>query len=131
MRAPSLALLPRFVAHRSPVWRLTLVRRLGCRRQRRLSLHGALKLWAGASGPALPTRGSEHAYSEAQFKTLKYRPGFPQRFDSIEHARDRARVVDAAYAATPERFVRQAPRPPALPTRAWINKPTDTEKDAH
>ncbi len=26
-------------------------------------------------------------YSEAQFKTLKYRPGFPARFDSIEQAR--------------------------------------------
>jgi putative transposase len=26
-------------------------------------------------------------YSEAQFKTLKYRPGFPARFTSIEAAR--------------------------------------------
>jgi hypothetical protein len=106
-----------------------------------------MKRLAGASGPALPTRGSGHAYSEAQFKTLKYRPGFPQRFDSIEHARafcrdffawynnehrhsgiglmtpatvdyghaealhaDRARVLDAAYTATPERFVRQSAR---------------------
>ncbi len=28
----------------------------------------------------------------------------------------RAQVLDAAYAATPERFVRRPPRPPALPT---------------
>ncbi len=97
----------------------------------------------------------------------KYRPGFPQRFDSIEHARafcreffdwynhqhrhpgiglmtpatvhygraeqthaQRARVLDAAYAATPERFVRRAPTPPPIPVAAWINKP-DTKETAH
>ena len=85
-----------------------------------------------------PYTSTDNPYSEAQFKTLKYRPGFPARFDSIEHARafcrrffswynhqhrhsgiglmtpdavhhgraeqvhaDRARVLDAAYAATP------------------------------
>jgi putative transposase len=115
-----------------------------------------------------PYTSTDNPYSEAQFKTLKYRPGFPQRFDSIEHARahcrqffdwynhahrhsgiglmtpaavhhgraeavhaDRARVLTAAYAATPERFVRRTPRPPALPTAAWINKPNDTEAAAH
>jgi len=109
-----------------------------------------------------PYTSTDNPYSEAQFKTLKYRPAFPQRFDSIEHARafcrqffawyngvhrhsgiglmtpadvhhgraeavhaDRVRVLDGAYAATPERFVRHPPRPPALPTAAWINKPTD------
>lgn len=40
---------------------------------------------------------------------------------------DRARVLEAAYAATPERFVRWPPRPPALPTAVWINKPTIEE----
>ena len=35
----------------------------------------------------------------------------------------RARVLDAAYAAHPERFVRKPPAPPELPTAAWINKP--------
>ncbi len=115
-----------------------------------------------------PYTSTDNPYSEAQFKTLKYRPGFPARFDSIEHARafcrqffswynhhhrhsgiglmtpdavhhgraeaihaDRARVLQAAYAATPERFVHRPPRPPALPTAAWINKPDDERAAAH
>jgi putative transposase len=114
-----------------------------------------------------PYTSTDNPYSEAQFKTLKYRPEFPDRFENIESARafcrpffdwynhqhrhsgiglmtpaavhhgtagalhtERQRVLDAAYAATPERFVRRPPRPPALPTAAWINKPT-TEEDAH
>jgi hypothetical protein len=32
-------------------------------------------------------------------------------------------VLAAAYAAHPERFVAGQPRPPALPTEVWINKP--------
>jgi putative transposase len=115
-----------------------------------------------------PYTSTDNPYSEAQFKTLKYRPGFPRRFDSILHARAfcreffpwyneqhrhcgiglmtpatvhhglaeqthaaRRHVLNTAYAATPERFVRRPPRPPALPTSAWINKPTDTEEIAH
>ncbi|MGH2904618.1 MAG: transposase, partial [Solirubrobacteraceae bacterium] len=111
-----------------------------------------------------PYTSTDNPYSEAQFKTMKYRPEFPNRFDSIEHARafcrqffslynhehrhsgiglmtpaavhhgqaktlhaKRQRVLDAAYARTPERFVRRPPRPPALPTAAWINKPTTKE----
>jgi len=114
-----------------------------------------------------PYTSTDNPYSEAQFKTLKYRPGFPDRFRSIEHARafcreffpwyndvhrhsgiglmtpatvhhgraeqthaQRAGVLDAAYAATPERFVHRAPTPPPLPVAAWINKP-DTEEVAH
>jgi len=34
-----------------------------------------------------PHTSNDNPYSEAQFKTLKYRPGFPQRFGSIEDAR--------------------------------------------
>jgi len=34
-----------------------------------------------------PYTSTDNPYSEAHFRTLKYRPGFPQRFDSIEHAR--------------------------------------------
>jgi putative transposase len=114
-----------------------------------------------------PYTSTDNPYSEAQFRTLKYRPEFPDRFDSIEHARAfcrqffdwynnqhrhsgiglmtpaavhyeratelhaaRARVLAAAYARTPERFVRRPPAPPALPTAAWINKP-DTNEVAH
>jgi len=34
-----------------------------------------------------PHVSNDNPYSEAQFKTLKYRPEFPDRFGSIEHAR--------------------------------------------
>jgi putative transposase len=114
-----------------------------------------------------PYTSTDNPYSEAQFKTLKYRPEFPDRFDSIEHARafcrqffdwynnqhrhsgiglmtpaavhhgraqalhaERARVLEAAYVARPERFVKGAPKPPTLPSAAWINKP-DTKEVAH
>ena len=43
---------------------------------------------------------------------------------------ERARVLDAAYAATPERFIRRAPTPPPVPVAAWINKP-DIKEAAH
>jgi putative transposase len=109
-----------------------------------------------------PHCSNDNPYSEAQFKTLKYRPEFPDRFGSIEDGRDfcrrffswynhdhrhsgigfhtpatvhfgraesihldRARVLEAAYAAHPERFVRQPPVPPQLPGIVWINKPTE------
>jgi putative transposase len=107
-----------------------------------------------------PHVSNDNPYSEAQFKTLKYRPDFPDRFGSIEHARAhavdffawyntehrhtglglhtpadvhfglaeakraaRAVVLAAAYAATPNRFVRRPPTPALLPTAAWINPP--------
>ncbi len=38
---------------------------------------------------------------------------------------ERARVLQAAYAAHPERFVRQLPLPSPLPGPAWINKPPE------
>ena len=34
-----------------------------------------------------PHVSDDNPFSEAQFKTLKYRPDFPERFGSIEHAR--------------------------------------------
>jgi putative transposase len=109
-----------------------------------------------------PHCSNDNPYSEAHFKTLKYRPEFPGRFGSIEDGRafcqrffrwynhehrhsglgfhtpaavhfshaegihdKRVRVIQAAYVAHPERFVRQVPLPPALPGPAWINKPTE------
>ena len=109
---------------------------------------------------ARPHTSDDNPFSEAQFKTLKYRPDFPERFGSLEDARAhsaaffawyntqhhhsglalhtphdvhhgvaasrqaaRADVLAAAYARTPERFVRQLPTPRALPVAAWINPP--------
>jgi putative transposase len=114
-----------------------------------------------------PYTSTDNPYSEAHFKTLKYRPEFPDRFQNIEQARtfcrsffdwyndqhrhsgiglmtpaavhhgqaqalhaERQRVLKAAYATTPERFVRRPPTPPELPTAVWINKPP-TEEVAH
>jgi len=34
-----------------------------------------------------PYTSDDNPYSEAQFKTMKYRPGFPERFHSMEEAR--------------------------------------------
>lgn len=113
-----------------------------------------------------PHVSNDNPYSEAQFKTLKYRPDFPARFDSIEVARrhcqdffawyneehrhtglglhtpadvhyglagairdKRAGVLDAAYAAHPERFVAKPPEPPKIPETSWINRPDRPEED--
>ena len=38
-----------------------------------------------------PYTSTDNPYSEANFKTLKYRPEFPDRFDNIEHARAHCR----------------------------------------
>lgn len=117
-----------------------------------------------------PRVSNDNPFSEAQFKTLKYRPEFPERFDGIEHARthlrgfftwyndehrhsgigfmtpaavhfgrsraideQRHRVLQAAYAAHPERFKGRLPMPPALPTVVGINLPqpqsTETTHD--
>ncbi|HVS90343.1 MAG TPA: IS3 family transposase [Candidatus Acidoferrum sp.] len=107
-----------------------------------------------------PHVSNDNPYSESQFRTLKYRPEFPDRFGCIQDSRafsqgffrwynqehrhsglglltpamvhyhqtarileQRQAVLDAAYRVHPERFVRQAPKPPAVPTEAWINKP--------
>jgi putative transposase len=48
-----------------------------------------------------------------------------------EHVRQqRVTILDAAYAAHPERFVRKTPQPPPLPTMAWINKPEEVTTTA-
>jgi putative transposase len=116
-----------------------------------------------------PHTSDDNPYSEAQFKTLKYRPDFPVRFGSIQDSRSfcqvffpwynkehrhtgiglltpevvhygltgevikaRSEVLQAAYEAHPERFVRKIPSPPSVPTAAWINKPvTKSEEKVH
>jgi transposase InsO family protein len=44
-----------------------------------------------------PHVSDDNPYSEAQFKTFKYRPGFPDRFGSIQHARAVSRDLIAWY----------------------------------
>ena len=41
----------------------------------------------------------------------------------------RGATLTSAYTAHPERFVRQPPTPPALPTAAWINKPAQPPRE--
>jgi len=115
-----------------------------------------------------PHCSNDNPYSEAQFKTLKYRPDFPETFGSLQDARTfcgafyrwynqehrhsgigmhtpfdvhhgraaavrqaRALTLTAAYAATPQRFVRKHPEPPALPGTAWINRPQPADSTNH
>ena len=120
------------------------------------------------SRPHVP---DDNPYSEAQFKTMKYRPDYPARFGSAPDARrwahtffnwydnehhhsalglltpavvhygqapavlaERQRVLAAAYAAHPERFVKGPPMPSALPKEVWINRPQpvlELPADAH
>ena len=44
-----------------------------------------------------PHVSDDNPYSESQFKTFKYRPDFPDRFGSIEHARAHCRKFFAWY----------------------------------
>lgn len=41
----------------------------------------------------------------------------------------RGLVLDASYAARPERFVRKPPEPPALPAVAWAKEPKGDPAD--
>jgi putative transposase len=107
-----------------------------------------------------PYTANDNPYSESQFRTIKYRPEFPDRFGSIQDARafcqtfllwynqehrhsgigmmapavvhyglasevreNRQVVLDAAFAAHPDRFLRRPPVPLPLPKEVWINKP--------
>ena len=44
----------------------------------------------------------------------------------LQLTRARQRVLDDAYAAHPERFVRGRPTPPVVPDEVWINQPNQT-----
>ena len=107
-----------------------------------------------------PYVSDDNPFSESQFRTLKYRPDFPDRFGCIQDSRahcqrffawyneehrhsgigmltpamlhfgqapsvlaHRQTVLDAAFAAHPERFVRRPPTVPDLPSEVWINRP--------
>jgi putative transposase len=110
-----------------------------------------------------PHVSNDNPFSEAQFKTMKYRPTYPKRFGSqadahswaqaffpwynFEHHhsslglmtpaavhygqaaqlwRQRQAVLQQAYDAHAQRFVKGLPQPPALPTAVWINPPVET-----
>ena len=111
-----------------------------------------------------PYVSDDNPYSESQFRTMKYRPEFPDRFGCIQDSRAfcqqffqwyneqhrhsglglltpavvhsgqapavlaaRQVVLDAAYQAHPDRFVRRPPKPLPLPSEVWINKPAKTD----
>lgn len=116
------------------------------------------------SRPYTPT---DNAYSEAHFKTLKYRPDYPKEFATIAEARqwaraffrwyneehhhtglglmtpsvvhygeaeklreERQQVLDAAYAAHPERFVGGRPQAPEPPRKVSINQASQEDYEA-
>lgn len=120
-----------------------------------------------AKSHSRPHVSNDNPYSEAQFKTLKYRPNYPDRFGSLVDARQWARsffawyneqhhhlglglltptvvhtgraetirqqrqvVLQQAYQAHPERFVRGQPQPTKLPGAVWINPPPNTTEAA-
>jgi len=107
-----------------------------------------------------PHVSNDNPYSEAQFKTMKYRPDYPEFFGSPADARGwaqpffhwynhehhhsalglltpavvhhgqapavlqaRQQVLQQAYAAHPERFVKGQPLVAGLPPEVWINRP--------
>ena len=88
-----------------------------------------------------PRVSDDNPFSDAQFKTLNYHPGFPGRFhditaaialltpDDAHHHRTRSvldqrgRTLQAAWTRHPERFVRGVPKPDPLPEAVWINPP--------
>ena len=57
-------------------------------------LFSALSIDASHSRPRV---SNDNPFSEAQFRTLKYRPGFPDRFGSLEHSRSLTRDLFAWY----------------------------------
>lgn len=52
---------------------------------------------------------------------------FVRRLAAHEAIKQRRTVVDAAYAAHPQRFFRKPPQPVPAPTAVWINKPQPSE----
>jgi putative transposase len=115
-----------------------------------------------------PHISDDNPYSESQFRTMKYRPEFPDRFGCIQDSRafghsfftwynqahrhsglalltpemvhfgsashvvaQRQLVLDAAFHAHPERFVRKPPIQPKPPLNVWINKPPRSENNPH
>src|SRR5207253_7044985 len=66
-----------------------------------------------------PHASNDNPYSESQFRT----PAMVHYGQTALILQQRQAVLDVAYQIHPERFVRNAPRPPCVPTEVWINKP--------
>jgi hypothetical protein len=60
-----------------------------------------------------PHVSNDNRFSEAQFKTLKYRPAFPGRFDSIQDAR---LTATSSFPGTTSHII----------TAAWVCQPLTT-----
>ena len=67
-----------------------------------------------------PHVSDDNPFSEAQFKTLKYRPDFPDRFGDIEDARALARLLPLVQRRAPPRRHRYADARTTC-TTAWSN----------
>ena len=64
----------------------------------RSQLVGDLFLELGVDGShSRPRVSNDNPFSEAQFRTFKYRPEFPDRFDGLDHAHDISQTLFAWY----------------------------------
>jgi putative transposase len=70
-----------------------------------------------------PWYNTEHRHSGIAFLT----PEMVHTGRAGEVLAQRARVLDAAYAAHPERFVQRPPKPLELPESVWINPPLEND----
>ncbi len=52
----------------------------------------------------------------------------PEQLQRVPEELARAAVLTDAYRAHPERFIRNPPEPPYLPTGSWINPPDQPEE---
>ena len=66
----------------------------------------------------------EHRHSGIGLHT----PASVHHGTAVEVRSERARTLDTAYAANPDRFRHRRPAPPKLPSAAWINDPS---REAH
>jgi len=112
-----------------------------------------------------PHVSDDNPFSEAQFRTLKYHPDYPERFGCLTDVRswgqrffawyndehhhtglglltpadvhygraatvltNRQVILQRAYEAHPERFVKGVPKPVPAPSAVWINPPKESSQ---
>ena len=62
---------------------------------------------------------------------ISYHTPASVRYGTASEVREkRAEILESAYAADPARFRHRKPKPPELPTIAWINEPSTEDGDA-